>query len=153
MFRNSANTVHLEGNLGQSIELKYTPSSRAVANASLGTDAGYKDSTGEWVKKTNWIRLVIWGDLAEACAKDLDKGNKVMVTGRMETRSWDDKDGKKQYVTEVIVDAIGRMIQPPKKDGIPTPSDPRAPAPAPTDTTAPDSAHAPTPVGEDDIPF
>ena len=96
------NLVILHGRLGKDPELKYTSNSTAVCNLSLATDETYKDKDGNKHDKTEWHRLVAWGRQAEVMAEYLKKGSEVVVTGKIETRSWE-KDGKKNYTTEVRV--------------------------------------------------
>lgn len=94
----SLNRVTLIGNLGRDPELKYTPNGVAVAEMSIATTERVKDED-----KTEWHNLVFWDKLAEVAGKYLAKGSKVYVAGRLQTRSWDGKDGAKKYKTEVVV--------------------------------------------------
>lgn len=103
MAGRSVNKVILVGNLGQDPELKYTASGQAVANFSLATNERWKDKNGEFQERTEWHRLVCWAKLAETASKYLNKGSSVYIEGRLQTRSWDDKEGKKHFATEVIV--------------------------------------------------
>src|ERR1700756_5073946 len=100
----SINKVILIGNLGADPELKYTPSSRALCNLRVATTEVFKDKTGVKQERTEWHRVTVWGDQAENCSKYLSKGRPVYIEGRLQTRSWDDKDGKKRYSTEVVGD-------------------------------------------------
>jgi len=102
----SVNKVILVGNLGADPELKYTPSNRAVCNLSVATNEVWKDKSGQKQEKTEWHRVNVWGEQAENCSKFLSKGRMVYVEGRLQTRSWDDKDGKKRYSTEVVADRV-----------------------------------------------
>jgi single-strand DNA-binding protein len=102
----SVNKVILVGNLGADPELKYTPSNRAVCNLSVATNEVWKDKSGQKQEKTEWHRVNVWGEQAEACSKYLTKGRMVYVEGRLQTRSWDDKEGKKRYSTEVVADRV-----------------------------------------------
>ena len=98
------NKVILIGNLGSDPEIKYTPSGVPVANVSLATSESWNDrSSGERQEKTEWHRLVFWRKLAEIAGQYLRKGSKVYVEGRLETRSWDDPNGQKRYMTEIQV--------------------------------------------------
>jgi single-strand DNA-binding protein len=100
--RMSVNKVILLGRVGQDPELKYTPSGTAVCNFSLATSETWNDkATGEKQEKTEWSRIVVWGNLAELCNQYLVKGKQAYVEGKLETRSWDDKDGNKRYTTEI----------------------------------------------------
>jgi single-strand DNA-binding protein len=101
----SVNKVILVGNLGRDAETKFTASGTSVTNFSLATASKWKDKTsGEWKEQTQWHRIVYWR--AENVANYLLKGKQVYVEGRLETRSYDDKDGKKTYITEVICDHL-----------------------------------------------
>jgi single-strand DNA-binding protein len=102
----SVNKVILIGNLGADPELKYTPSNRPVCNLSLATNEVFKDKTGQRQERTEWHRVTVWGDQAENCNKYLAKGRTVYIEGRLQTRSWDDKEGKKRYSTEVVADRV-----------------------------------------------
>jgi single-strand DNA-binding protein len=102
----SVNKVILIGNLGADPELKYTPSNRAVCNLSLATNEVFKDKAGQRQERTEWHRVTVWGEQAEHCSKYLGKGRSVYVEGRLQTRSWDDKEGKKRYSTDVVADRV-----------------------------------------------
>ena len=99
----SVNKVILIGNLGKDPEVKFTPQGTAVAKFSLATSERYKGKQGEWQERTDWHNVVIWERLAEIAGEYLKKGNKVYIEGRLQTRSWDDKQtGQKKYMTEVV---------------------------------------------------
>ncbi len=103
----SVNKVILIGNLGKDPELKYTPSGTAVAKFSLATNERYKDKSGEWQDRTEWHNIVAWQRLAEIAAEYLKKGRAVYVEGRIQTRSWDDKEtGQKKYMTEIVANDL-----------------------------------------------
>jgi single-strand DNA-binding protein len=102
----SVNKVILVGNLGADPELKYTPSNRPVCNLSVATNEVWKDKAGQKQERVEWHRVNVWGDQAEHCSKYLAKGRMVYVEGRIQTRSWDDKEGKKRYSTEVVADRV-----------------------------------------------
>jgi single-strand DNA-binding protein len=102
----SVNKVILIGNLGADPELKYTPSNRPVCNLSLATNEVFKDKSGQRQERTEWHRVTVWGESAENCSKYLAKGRSVYIEGRLQTRSWDDKEGKKRYSTEVVADRV-----------------------------------------------
>lgn len=145
------NKVMVIGNLGQTPELKYTPAGQAVTNFSVAVNENWTDKQGQKQERTEWIRVVVWGKVAENCAKFLTKGRPVFVEGKMQTRIWDDKDGKKQYTTEVQalnVQFLG------SKDGggsrAPEPSDKDAPPHA--GVAAPAPTQAPS-FSNEDIPF
>ena len=96
------NKVILVGNLGADPELSYTPSEAAVCNFSLATNETWKDKDGNKQERTEWHRIVVWGNQAEPCSKFLKKGRQAYVEGRIRTRSWDDKEGNKRYTTEIV---------------------------------------------------
>jgi single-strand DNA-binding protein len=98
----SVNKVILVGNLGKDPELKHTSSGTAVATMTLATNERYKDRNGEWQDRTEWHNVVLWQRLAEIAAEYLRKGRSVYVEGRLQTRSWEDKQGQKRYTTEIV---------------------------------------------------
>ncbi|MFQ5676074.1 MAG: single-stranded DNA-binding protein [bacterium] len=104
--RGSVNKVILIGNLGQDPELKYTPSGAAVTNFNVATNEVWKDNDGNKQERTEWHRIVLWRKLAEIAGEYLKKGSKVYLEGRLQTRSWEDKDGVKRYTTEVVADSM-----------------------------------------------
>lgn len=97
----SLNKAMIIGRLGVDPEVRYTQNNTAVANMSLATSERYKDGNGEWQERTEWHRVVAWGRLAEICQQYLKKGSQVYIEGPIQTRSWEDKDGQKQYTTEI----------------------------------------------------
>ncbi len=103
MAGRSVNKVILIGNLGQDPELKYTTSGQPVVKINLATNERWKDKNGDFQERTEWHHLVIWAKLAETASKYLNKGSSVYIEGRLQTSSWEDKEGKKQFRTEVIV--------------------------------------------------
>jgi single-strand DNA-binding protein len=103
MAGKSLNRVQLIGNLGKDPEVKYTPQGTPVAKLTLATNERYKDKNGEWQDRTEWHNVVLWQRLAEIAGEYLKKGGKVYIEGRLQTRSWDDKQtGQKKYMTEVV---------------------------------------------------
>jgi len=102
----SVNKVILLGRLGQDPELKYTPGGAAVCNFSVATTESWTDKQGAKQEKTEWHRIVVWGKLAELCNQYLAKGRQAFVEGRLQTRSWDDKDGTKRYTTEIMANTV-----------------------------------------------
>jgi len=86
----SVNKVILIGRLGTDPELRYFDSGKALCNFSLATNRSWKDRNGESQERTDWHRIVTWSRLAENCSKYLEKGRKVFVEGRLETRNWED---------------------------------------------------------------
>ncbi|HZT34023.1 MAG TPA: single-stranded DNA-binding protein [Bryobacteraceae bacterium] len=105
MASRSVNKVILIGHLGKDAETKFTPSGTSVTNFTLATSRRWKDQqSGEWKDETDWHRVVYWR--AENVANYLLKGKQVYVEGRLQTRSYEDKDGKKVYVTEVVCEDL-----------------------------------------------
>ena len=96
------NKAMLIGRLGKDPEVRYTPDGTMVTNFNLATDEQRKDKNGEKVQKTEWHRIVTFGKLAEICGNYLVKGKLIFVEGRIQTRSWEDKDGVKRFTTEII---------------------------------------------------
>ena len=97
------NKVILVGNLGQKPDMKYTQSNTAVANLSLATSESWKEKdSGDLKTKTEWHRVVYFGKLAEIAEQYLDKGSKVYVEGKLQTRKWQDQAGNDRYTTEVL---------------------------------------------------
>ena len=102
----SVNKVILVGNLGRDAELKFTPGGFPISSFSLATTDRRKDKDNNWQEKTEWHRIKLLGKQAESLQDYLKKGKQIYVEGRLETRSWDDKDGQKKYMTEIIADRI-----------------------------------------------
>jgi single-strand DNA-binding protein len=100
----SVNKVILIGRLGKDPEVKYTQGGKAVARFSLATDEAWKDQSGERQQKTEWHNIVAWDKLADICGQYLTKGKQVYIEGRLQTRSWEDKEGNKRYTTEIRAD-------------------------------------------------
>ena len=102
----SVNKAILVGNLGRDAEMRFTPGGTAVATVSLATTERFTDREGQKREDTQWHRVVIWGKTAETLQEYLTKGKQIYVEGRLQTRSWDDKDGNKRYTTEIKADRI-----------------------------------------------
>jgi single-strand DNA-binding protein len=97
------NKVILVGNLGKDPEVRYSPNGGAVANITLATSESWKDkNTGEKQEKTEWHRVVFFGRLAEIAGEYLKKGAQIYIEGRLQTRKWQDKEGKDRYTTEIV---------------------------------------------------
>jgi len=154
MASRSVNKVILIGHLGRDAETAYTQSQTSVTKFSVATNRRWKDqNSGEWKEETNWTNVVLWR--GENVAPYLTKGKQIYVEGRLQTRSYDDKDGKKVWVTEVVAEDVillgGRGEGGGPDEGFsqeqPMRSAPRArPAVAPS---APPSGG----VSDDDVPF
>lgn len=102
----SLNKVLLIGNLTRDPELRYIPSGSAVASFTLATSRVFKLQTGEKKEETSFIRIVVWGRMAEICGEYLKKGSPAFVEGRLQSRSWDGPDGQKRSTIEVIAQNV-----------------------------------------------
>ena len=102
----SVNKVILVGNLGADPDMRYTPSGQGVCELRVATSDSWTDKNGQKQERTEWHSVIVWGKRAEVCAKYLSKGRQVFVEGRIQTRSWDDKDGNKKYMTEIIANDV-----------------------------------------------
>lgn len=161
MASRSVNKVILIGNLGRDAETKFTPAGVAVSNFPVATSRRWKDQqTGEWKEETDWHNVVLWRQ--ENLANYLTKGKQVYLEGRLRTRNYEDKDGRKVYVTEVVAEELILLggsrdagAGPEENAGQPvsTPrsAQPRAPRPAaPVD----DQSFGQSPgITDDDVPF
>ena len=98
------NKVILVGNLGKDPEVQYLESGTCVAKFPMATTESYKDKAGNRVDQTEWHNIVLWRGLAEIAEKYLKKGSALYLEGKIKTRSWDDKDGNKKYITEIVGD-------------------------------------------------
>jgi single-strand DNA-binding protein len=96
------NKVMLIGRLGKDPDIRYTPDGTMVTTFRMATDEQWKDKNGEKVQKTEWHQIVTYRKLAEICGNYLVKGKLVFIEGRIQTRSWEDKEGVKRYTTEII---------------------------------------------------
>lgn len=107
MASGSVNKVILIGHLGAKPELKYLPSGQAVCELRLATNEVFNDKNNQRQERTEWHRVTVWGKTGENCAQYLDKGRQVYVEGRLQTRSWDDKNsGEKRYMTEIVATQV-----------------------------------------------
>jgi len=135
------NKVILVGNLGSDPEIRYTPSGAAVANFSIATSDEWTDkNTGEKQERTEWHRIVAWRRLGEICGEYLRKGSQVYIEGKLQTRSWEDRDGNRRYITEVIAQNM-QMLGPAGKGGKAQSTEERFPV------------EEPISIPDDDIPF
>ena len=105
-MRSFKNQVQLIGNVGQEPQITNLESGKKVARLSLATNEYYKDAKGEKVQSTDWHTIVAWGKTAEIIEKYAGKGKEIGVTGKLKSRSYEDKDGIKRYVTEVEANEI-----------------------------------------------
>lgn len=102
----SVNKVILVGNLGKDPEVRFTPSGRAVAKFPLATTDSWTDQESARQERTEWHNVVVWGKQAELCGQYLSKGRQVYLEGAIRSRSYDDKEGNKRYITEVVAQRI-----------------------------------------------
>ncbi len=137
------NKVILVGNLGRDPEVRYIKDGTAVANLRLATSETWNDQNGQRQERTEWHRVVAWGKLAEIAKEYMTKGRQIYVEGKLQTRSWDDRDGNKRYTTEVKADQIIMLGTRGDSAG-----DRDTPAPPPEPAAA-----APFEAKEDDVPF
>ena len=162
MASRSVNKVILLGHLGKDAETKFTPNGVARSTFTLATNRRWKDQqSGEWKEITDWHNIVLWR--SENLTNYLQKGKQVYIEGRIENRSWDDKEGQKRYITEIVCDELillsgrgdsgggsgGDYSQQPvsmPRSARPAPS----PSPAPTAAPPDDFNQGST---DDDVPF
>lgn len=153
----SVNKAILVGNLGRDPELRYTASGTAVATFSIATSERYKDRDGQQQEKTEWHNIVTWRQLAEICGKYLAKGRQVYIEGKIQTRSYEDRDGNKKYVTEIVADQMQMLGRPSDEGG--SRGGYSAPATTPDNAGSQSSAGSgdgfeePPYNADDDIPF
>ena len=113
------NKVILIGNLGADPEVRYTPSGHPVANFRMATSESRNDKDGQRQERTEWHRIVAWGKLAELCGEYLSKGRQVYVEGKLQTRSWQDRDGNKRYTTEVRAQRVQMLGRAQDRESVP----------------------------------
>ncbi len=109
------NSVHIIGRLGKDPELKYANTGTAICNLSIATDESYTDRDGNKQERTEWHRIVCYQRQAENCAKYLAKGSLTFVEGKLQTRKWQNKDGRDQYTTEIVASRVQFLDR--KQDG------------------------------------
>lgn len=105
-MNNLKNKVQLIGNLGNTPEVINLESGKKLAKFSIATNESYKNAKGEQIKDTQWHNVVAWGKTADIIEKYLQKGNEVAVEGKLVNRSYDDKEGNKRYITEIVVNEL-----------------------------------------------
>lgn len=140
----SVNKAILIGRLGKDPELRYTPGGKAVASFSLATTERWTGDDGQRNESTTWHNIVAWGKQAELMKEYLSKGREVYIEGRISNRSYDDKDGNKRYISEVVVQNFQFIGS-------------RGDAPSNGPSRQQDSAPQPSPdnlgEGDEDLPF
>ena len=107
----SINKVILVGNLGAKPDIRFSSDGKAIANFSVATSESWTDKEGNKQERTEWHKVSVFGKLADVCQKYLDKGSKVYVEGKLQTRKWDNKDGVTQYTTEVVLSGWNTTLQ------------------------------------------
>ncbi|RZA24445.1 MAG: single-stranded DNA-binding protein [Proteobacteria bacterium] len=148
----SVNKVLLIGKLGRDPEMRHTPSGQGVCTLNIATTETWNDN-GNKQERTEWHRVTVWGKQGENCAKYLAKGRSVYVEGRLQTRSWDDKDGQKRYSTDIVATTVqflgdGRTSQPQEGGNLQNFNPPHS-EPSPSDSVF--GSHNSSSL--DDIPF
>ena len=155
----SINRVTLVGNTGKDAEIRYTGSGAPVATFSVATTESWTDKTsGQKQERTEWHNIKAWNWLAEYCNENVKKGKRVLVEGRIQTRSYDDKDGVKKYITEIEASTVMTM----ERSGAPSNGSPAAQgsssrpassAQRPSPASAPEPEYEPQDAPVDDLPF
>ncbi|MCE5212655.1 MAG: single-stranded DNA-binding protein [Deltaproteobacteria bacterium] len=135
------NKAVLIGRLGKETEVRYTPDGTMVTTFSIATDESWKDKSGSKQQKTTWHNIVCWGKLAEIAGNYLHKGSLVLIEGKIDNSSYDDKNGVKKYKSEIIA-SVMKMLGGDKKDGA-----------GQQQSAAPQSAGSYQAAPEDDVPF
>jgi single-strand DNA-binding protein len=138
------NKVMLIGYIGKDPELRYIQSGTAVCTFSLAASETYKDRDGNQKEKTEWFNVVVWGKLAEIVGEYQKKGSRVYVEGKLQTRTYDDKEGIKRYITEVVM--LDMVMLDSGNRAQRTQASAQEPATEPATAPATDS-------GDDDLPF
>ena len=127
------NICHFSGNLGRDPELRYTPGGKAVCELNVAANERWTNRDGERQERTEWMRVTVWGATAEACEKYLSTGSKVLVTGRLQTDEYDDKDGIRRWSTKIIAQQVEFLdSRGDREGGSPRSESSRSSAPAPS---------------------
>ena len=144
MSKGTVNKVHLIGRLGADPEVRYAPSGSAVANFNLATNRSYKDKEGGMQEQTDWHRIVAWSRLAEFAKQYLHKGMRVYVEGRLQYRDWQDQNGVKRFVTDIVANDIQML------ESMGNRSETEVEGPADKDLEVPEDVE---PNDDDSVPF
>ena len=145
MYQQGVNKVIVLGHVGSDAELKFTAGGKPVANFSVAVNESFKNSNGDNVDRAEWFRCVAWNGLAEVCGQYLTRGKQVYLEGRLQTRKYDDKEGKAKTVTEIVVSTL-RLLGGSRNGSSQAPAEHGEP-PSSAGTGGPDST------GDSDIPF
>ena len=163
----SINKVILVGNVGKDPEIRHLQGGASVATITLATSERYKDRSGETRELTEWHTIIAWRQLADLAENYIRKGSQIYVEGKIRSRSWDDQNGQKRYVTEIQADTIQLLGRRGDREGNPQPAQPQS-QPQPSYQPQPHQPyHAPAPQqtmpivnpadltddGPDDLPF
>ncbi len=105
-------SITIVGGLGRDPEIRYTATGRAKATLGVAVSRRWQNrQTNEWEEQTSWFNVVVWGDMAENLSDTLSKGMRVIVTGRLEQRSWETEQGEKRSVVEIVADEVGPSLR------------------------------------------
>uniref|UniRef100_UPI003217F30C single-stranded DNA-binding protein n=1 Tax=uncultured Draconibacterium sp. TaxID=1573823 RepID=UPI003217F30C len=146
----SVNKVILVGNVGKDPEVRHLDSGVAVANFPLATSESYTAKNGERVTTTEWHNIVLWRGLADVAEKYVTKGRQLYIEGRIRTRSYDDKDGNKRYITEIYGDSMQMLGTKADNQGGVAQNTPQG---SQTSTPVVNEPEIEEPGGDDDLPF
>jgi len=139
------NKVLLIGRLGKDPEIRYTNSGAPVASFSIATSESWVGKDGKKDERTEWHKIVAWGKLGELCGEYLAKGRRVYIEGKLQTRNYQDKNGEKKYITEIVALNVQFLDSPQKRAEVQSETAEELP---------PDVSDSPqTRPAEDDIPF
>ena len=114
----SINKVFLLGKLGKDPDLRYTPSGTAVCTFPLATTNKFKDKDGQQQEKTEWHNIVVWAGLAKTCGEYLHKGKQIYCEGRIQNRSYEDREGNKRYISEIIINNMQMLGRTPDSGNV-----------------------------------
>ncbi|WP_340110804.1 single-stranded DNA-binding protein [Maribellus mangrovi] len=146
----SVNKVILVGNVGKDPEVRHLDSGVAVANFPLATSESYTAKNGDRVTTTEWHNIVLWRGLADVAEKYVTKGRQLYIEGRIRSRSYDDKDGNKRYITEIYGDVMQMLGSKDSNQGPDSGTSSSSSQESTPDVKEPDID---TPEGDDDLPF
>lgn len=146
----SVNKAILVGRLGKDPDLRYTPGGQAVTSFSLATNRYWKNKEGEKQEATTWHNIVAWGKQAETMKEYLSKGKQIFIEGRIDNRSYDDKEGNKRYISEVVVENFRFLDS--RESGESAVGAPASGSSEPASPPEGDTPQGGSP-GDDDLPF
>ena len=106
------NAITVVGNLTKDPEIRYTAGGQAKASLSVAVNRRWMNKqTNEWEERTSFFNVIVWGEMADHCSESLQKGNRVIVSGRLEQRSWDTEQGEKKSIVEIVADEIAPSLR------------------------------------------